>query len=107
MDSHWHKIAEHINEIPFGPNHIAVIQVTGHTLCIAAHADTLFAFPYKCPHAGGLLAEGLIDALGNIVCPIHRYKYQLETGRNITGEGFWLKRWKVEKREDGIYIGYP
>ena len=65
----------------------------------------LFAFAYKCPHAGGMLAEGFIDALGNIVCPLHRYKYNMANGRNTSGEGYYLKHWPVQIKEDGIFVG--
>jgi 3-phenylpropionate/trans-cinnamate dioxygenase ferredoxin subunit len=43
--------------------------------------------------------------LGNVVCPLHRYKYALKNGRNISGEGYYLKHWPVEIRGNGIYVG--
>ena len=54
---------------------------------------------------GGFLAEGHIDALGNIVYPLHRYKYDLKNGRNVSGEGYFLKNWPEEIRIDGVFIG--
>jgi 3-phenylpropionate/trans-cinnamate dioxygenase ferredoxin subunit len=101
----WHKIADHISEIHFADNHIAVAEMDGKKICIGKFNDKLFAFAYKCPHAGGFLAEGYIDALGNVVCPIHRYKYDMKNGRNVSGEGYYLKNWPVEIREDGVYAG--
>ena len=47
-----------------------------------------------------------MDGVGNIVCPLHRYKFNLETGRNVTGEGYFLKTYPVESRPDGIYVGF-
>jgi len=52
-----------------------------------------------------MMAYGYIDALGNIVCPLHRYKYSLQNGRNVSGEGYFLKHWPIELNEDGVYIG--
>ena len=101
----WHKIADHINEIQFTENNIGVVEIKGKKICIARFRENVFAFAYKCPHAGGILADGNIDAMGNIVCPIHRYKYSLESGHNISGEGYFLKHWQVEQRGDGIYVG--
>ena len=101
----WYKIAEHINEIRFAENNIGVVEVKGKKICIAKIRDNTFAFAHTCPHAGGLLAEGYIDTLGNLVCPVHRYKYDLRNGRNISGEGYYLKNWPVEIRESGIYVG--
>ena len=101
----WHKIAEHISEIPFLENNIGAIEVGGKKLCIAKFRENVFAVAHHCPHAGGILSDGYIDTLGNIVCPVHRYKYDLKNGRNISGEGFYLKNWPVEIREDGVYVG--
>jgi 3-phenylpropionate/trans-cinnamate dioxygenase ferredoxin subunit len=63
----------------------------------------LYAFAYKCPHAGGVMAEGFIDSLGNAVCPLHRYKFSLKTGRNSTGEDY-LKTYQTEINENGVFI---
>ncbi len=101
----WHKIADHINEIAFEENHIGVVEVAGKKICIALLNDEVFAFAFKCPHAGGILADGFIDALGNVVCPNHRYKYNLQSGHNVSGEGYYLKHWPVELRNDGVYVG--
>jgi len=101
----WHKIADHIHELDFSSNNIAVTELKGKKICIGKYQDQVFAFAYKCPHAGGILADGYIDALGNVVCPVHRYKYDLKSGRNSSGEGYYLKHWPLEQREDGIYVG--
>jgi nitrite reductase/ring-hydroxylating ferredoxin subunit len=99
----WYKIAGHINELEFNANNIAVAELKGKKICIARYKENVFAFAFKCPHAGGIMADGYIDALGNVVCPLHRYKYDLKNGRNVSGEGYYLKHWPVELREDGMY----
>ena len=101
----WYKIADHINELAFGQNNIAVVQVKDKKLCIGLHHKSCFAFSYKCPHAGGVMADGYIDALGNVVCPLHRYKFDMRNGRNVSGEGYYLKNWPVEIRTDGVFVG--
>lgn len=101
----WHKVADHINDLDFTDKNIAVTELKGKKICIGKYKDQAFAFAYKCPHAGGILADGYIDALGNIVCPLHRYKYDIKSGRNSSGEGYYLKHWPLEIREDGVYVG--
>lgn len=101
----WHKIAESINELAFAGNNIAIAELDGKKICIGQFNDKLFAFAYHCPHAGGIMANGYIDAVGNIVCPLHRYKFDMKNGRNVSGEGYYLKHWPVEVREDGIFAG--
>jgi nitrite reductase/ring-hydroxylating ferredoxin subunit len=100
----WIKIADYIHEISFAANNIAEVDANGKRICIARFNGSLFAFAYKCPHASGHFLTGHIDALGNVVCPLHRYKFCMKNGRNVTGEGYYLKHWPVEVREDGIYV---
>lgn len=101
----WVKIADAVEEIVFAPNNIAEVDAGGKRICVARYQDELFAFAYKCPHAGGYFSDGYIDALGNVVCPIHRYKFCMRNGRNCSGEGYYLKHWPVELREEGVFVG--
>ena len=101
----WHKIADRINELEFADNNIAVTELQDKKICIGKYNEMAFAFAFKCPHAGGIMADGHIDALGNVVCPLHRYKYNLQNGRNVSGEGYYLKHWPVELRENGVFVG--
>ena len=101
----WHKIAESLAEINFPANdRLAELDINGKKLCIGKHNNQLFACTQKCPHAGGILADGYIDATGNLVCPLHRYKFNPQNGRNISGEGYFLKTFLIEEREDGVFI---
>ncbi len=101
----WHKIADNIHELNFADNNIATTELKGKKICIGKHNNLAFAFAHKCPHAGGIMAEGHIDVLGNVVCPVHRYKYSMQNGRNVSGEGYYLNHWPVELTEDGVFVG--
>lgn len=101
----WHKIAESEQEIAPGDNGIGVAEVKGKKICLGKYLDQWYGFAYKCPHAGGLMSEGYIDVAGNVVCPLHRYKFSLQNGRNTSGEGYYLKTYPVESRADGLYVG--
>jgi 3-phenylpropionate/trans-cinnamate dioxygenase ferredoxin subunit len=105
LKTNWIKVADSVAELSFGENKITEVVADGKTICIAQNNDELFAFAHKCPHAGGYFVQGYMDALGNVVCPIHRYKFCLRNGRNVSGEGYYLKHWPVEAREDGVYVG--
>ena len=104
--SKWIKIAESIDEIQFSSNDLVEIVIDDKAVCLGKYKEELFAFPVKCPHASGLFTDGFIDALGNVVCPLHRYKFCMKNGRNVSGEGYYLKHWPVEVREDGIFVGF-
>jgi 3-phenylpropionate/trans-cinnamate dioxygenase ferredoxin subunit len=101
----WHKVAEMPENIEWQSNGICLVDVEGKKISLAKFQDQLFAFSYKCPHAGGIMADGFVDAVGNVVCPVHRYKFNMQNGRNTTGEGYYLKTYPVEQRNEGVFIG--
>lgn len=103
-NSNWHKIANSIAEINFNENGLAEVDVKGKIICIAKYNNRLFACTQKCPHAGGILADGHVDVLGNLVCPLHKYKFSLKNGRNVSGEGYFLKIFQAKETDDGIFI---
>ncbi len=101
----WHKIADSKEELQFHENNMLEVKAGDKIICLVKHKETLFSCSAKCPHAGGLLADGYVDVLGNIVCPLHRYKFSLQNGRNTSGEGYFLKTFPIEIREDGVFAG--
>jgi len=100
----WYKIVDATQLLPWQTNAMCVTAINGKKITLGKHNNQVFAFAHKCPHAGGIMADGFIDATGNVVCPLHRYKFSLDKGRNVTGEDYYLKTYKVEEREDGLYI---
>ena len=101
----WVRIALSVAELGIQEKKVVEADADGKIVCIGQHNGELFAFAQKCPHAGGYFKHGSIDASGNVICPLHRYKFCLKNGRNVTGEGYYLKHWPVEVREEGIFIG--
>ena len=101
----WYKIADSLEEILFSDNGLAEWDINGKKICLAFFKEQLCATSLKCPHAGGNLSHGYVDEIGNIVCPLHRYKFSLQTGRNVSGEGYYIKTYPVEKRANGYFLG--
>jgi nitrite reductase/ring-hydroxylating ferredoxin subunit len=102
----WFKIAENINELSFAENNLLIVETNNKKITLAKFKNEILACAYLCPHASGVLADGYIDAIGNIVCPVHRYKFNLINGRNVTGEGYHLKTHPVKLSEEGIFVGF-
>src|SRR6188768_2810218 len=100
----WYKVAESISGINFSSDGLAELKVNGRTICVALYKNEIFACTQNCPHAGGELASGYIDAVGNIVCPIHHYKFNLKKGGKASEEVFFLKTFAEKKGEEGLYI---
>jgi nitrite reductase/ring-hydroxylating ferredoxin subunit len=102
----WEKIALSETEFQLGSNQIGLVDVNGKKICIGRFQDQWVAFAYKCPHAGGLMEHGFFDATGKVVCPLHRYKFDPVSGRNTSGEGYYLKTYPVRVLPDGVFVGW-
>lgn len=102
----WFKVADSQSELHWQDNNLMIAEVGGKKITLARIGDEIYACAYKCPHASGILADGFIDATGNIVCPLHRYKFNPANGRNVSGEGYYLKVYAAEEREAGIFVGF-
>ena len=99
----WHK-ALNITQIPIEGD-IKTVQVGGKQLCIINIEANIVATQSYCPHAGGRFSGGWCKN-GHLVCPIHRYEYNLKTGRGVEGQGDYIHIYPTELREDGLYIGF-
>jgi nitrite reductase/ring-hydroxylating ferredoxin subunit len=101
----WRKVFNSESEIKLPGNKIGVIDFEGKTICITNFNGSWFAFAHSCPHAGAPLDQGCIDSKGNVVCPVHNYKFNITNGKFANFEGFHLKTYPVELRTDGVFIG--
>ncbi len=103
----WHKLVENIGELSFPEGGgLLETELGGKKICVSMYKGQLHACAARCPHAGGKLSEGFTDGLGNIVCPLHRYRFNLQNGYNSSGEGYFLKTYPVKQTENGIFIGF-
>jgi nitrite reductase/ring-hydroxylating ferredoxin subunit len=102
----WHRIAENLEALSFSAQGLATLYIGERKICIGKIGKELKGCISVCPHAGANLGEGYVDVMGNIVCPLHGYKFSLATGYNRSGEGYFLKVYPIEQREEGIFIGF-
>lgn len=73
-------------------------------LCLLRRNGRVFAFSASCPHAGGRLCDGWIDARGRIVCPVHHYRFDPANGYNASGEGYKLKTFQAKEETGSIFV---
>jgi 3-phenylpropionate/trans-cinnamate dioxygenase ferredoxin subunit len=95
----WVKLEVDIPEKDF----IMEVRVEHKELCVVRNEGNLYAVENTCPHAGGILSDGWCSQ-GNVICPVHRYQYNLKTGRGAEGQGDYIYTYPVEQRQDGVYV---
>ena len=67
------------NELP--PDTVLAVEVSGRQLALVNREGKFYALDGVCPHLGGPLGEGALWK-GELECPWHHFRYDLETGRN-------------------------
>ncbi|WDF53460.1 Rieske (2Fe-2S) protein [Mucilaginibacter sp. KACC 22063] len=83
---------------------ITKIEVAGKKLCVINYGGELFALASKCPHAGADLSKGWCEK-GKLICPYHRYSYDLLTGRGSEGQNDFVNTYPVKVENNYIFIG--
>lgn len=97
----WYKIEEKIPEGDF----IRQIDLAGKKLCLLRNEGKVHLVQNTCPHAGGILSGGWCEH-GKLICPIHRYGYDLENGRGAEGQGDYIDIYPLREEADGLYAGF-
>ncbi len=102
----WELVTDAPFSLDWPASNLLEIEVGGRKVILAKWEGSYFAFASKCPHASGRMASGYINPLGQVVCPLHRYAFDMKNGRNTSGEGYFLKTYPIEIRQEGIFIGF-
>jgi nitrite reductase (NADH) small subunit len=55
------------------------VRMGSYDIAIFNLGDRFLAVANRCPHKGGPLSEGIVSG-GDVVCPLHAWKVELETG---------------------------
>ena len=105
-EMHWVLVTDAPLSLDWPDNQLLDLDVDGKKITLAKFKEDYFAFAQKCPHASGRMAQGYINPLGQVVCPLHRYAFDMKNGRNTTGEGYFLKTYPIELRPEGLFIGF-
>jgi nitrite reductase (NADH) small subunit len=88
-----------IDDIPVGEGRAYAID--GRQIAVFRRRDgSLRALDAVCPHRGGPLADGLIDTRV-VVCPLHSFTYDLETGCEVANGGAPVTAYPVHADSTG------
>lgn len=98
----WIKVPDvPYTDAPF----IKKIRVNDKSLCLVGYEGKVFALGSRCPHANEDITRGWCKD-GKLVCPIHRFSYDLKTGRGSPGQGDYIHTYPVKIETNSIYIGF-
>jgi nitrite reductase/ring-hydroxylating ferredoxin subunit len=82
------------------------VMLGNEDICLARTASGFYALQNQCPHQGFPLHTGACTEENEIICPYHRYKFDLATGKSHSEQcdGKAIVH-PVKMDEKGLYIG--
>ena|ERR1035437_531814 len=88
-------------------NEATIVKAFGKKYCVAHTKEGFFAVDNSCPHQDGPLGHGYITENNEVICPWHRYQFDLKTGKEIRGVGCYIETYQIEIDDDGIFMLIP
>jgi nitrite reductase/ring-hydroxylating ferredoxin subunit len=90
------------------PGRMRDFELLDGTMLGVANAGGVFhAFDATCPHKGGPLVGGRLEA-GELTCPWHGYRYALATGENLApGVGTRVRLFPARVRDGYVEVEIP
>ena len=85
---------------------ITQIKVSNRTICLAKQQEEWFAISPKCPHQGAPLVDGHFNEHGELVCPWHRFTFNLANGQSNSG-GYFVERYPLKWAGEQLLIQLP
>lgn len=89
-------------EIPAGAGR--AFSVGRYEVAVFNVGGELFALENSCPHQGGPLADGWLEA-SLVTCPWHGWCFDVRTGRMTLGNFARVTRFAVERDGSDLLIG--
>jgi nitrite reductase/ring-hydroxylating ferredoxin subunit len=83
---------------------IRVFQLPDTKVCVGKYGGKFYAFEYLCPHQKHPLKTSKITSFGEVVCPLHEYRFSLEDGREVNNKCEHLKCYKLYINDKGVYL---
>jgi nitrite reductase/ring-hydroxylating ferredoxin subunit len=79
------------------------LEVDGLRVAVFNDGGTFHALLGRCPHANGALGFGWIED-GQVVCPLHQWRFRLDSGRCTTVRGESVHRFRCERRGEELWV---
>ena len=107
MSFHWFKIFENETSIDdlLSPGTMMQFEFKNEKILVTRTRQGLYAVQDRCPHNGASLSKGFCSKNNEIICPLHRYSFDLSSGKATSGGSYTLKTYPIEQKADGWYLG--
>lgn len=85
-------------------NQSILVVINSDKICLSKHQGQFYAYQNNCPHQSDSLSKGTINYLGEIICPLHSYRFNIKTGRECQMRTRDLDTYFVETNKEGLFV---
>lgn len=86
-------------------NRPQLVIANGQRICLVNTNKRFYAVQDSCTHSGASLSQGTINYLGEIICPLHSYCFNLQSGKELSSRSRDLKTYPLKIDDSGFFIG--
>lgn len=84
---------------------VRLVTLRQRKIALCRVGDEVFALQDACPHFGGPLSEGTLStARRELICPWHRFRYELGTGCSVTNPALVTPTYAVAVEDGQIFV---
>lgn len=83
---------------------IQLLVIDNKKVALARFTDGFKAFDNHCPHQYEPLHKGMLTKYGEIVCPLHYYRFSGETGQEANNRCAAVETYPVVINEEGFFL---
>ena len=81
-----------------------LVKIGEERICLVNQLNNFYALADRCPHMGASLSEGKINFIGEVICPLHEYRFNSKTGQECANKCEQSKTYLIRVDDSGVYI---
>ena len=108
MKTAWHPVEDPRAQAVWAQQKadLAEIRVGGKRLVLVRWQEQLYCLDARCPHQGGPLGGGQLTKNGELVCPWHRFRFDVCSGSGSSG-GYFVNTYPVKIEDRRLWVALP
>jgi nitrite reductase/ring-hydroxylating ferredoxin subunit len=81
-----------------------IVKYQERKFILAQFRHRFYAFDHLCPHMGHPLNDGRFNPYGEIVCSLHSYRFDLNSGNESQNRCRYLTIYKISEEKNKLMV---
>lgn len=106
MKTEWHRVEDPRAQQVLAQDGLTEILVSRKRLVLVRWQEQFYCLDARCPHQGGPLGGGYLEKNGELVCPWHRFRFDICSGSGSSG-GYFVNTYPVKWENGQLQVALP